>query len=44
MRSEGLRADEPRDGKKPGTRVYRVREAACGVPTLILHDPARDAR
>jgi catechol 2,3-dioxygenase-like lactoylglutathione lyase family enzyme len=31
-----------RDGNKPGTRVFTLREGTCGVPTLILRDPARE--
>lgn len=30
-----------RDGNKPGTRVFTVRDAPAGVPTLILFDPGR---
>lgn len=36
----GLDVSEVRDGMKPGTRVFTVRDA--GVPTLILRDPARE--
>jgi hypothetical protein len=34
---------EVRDGRKPGTRVFSVRDGTCGVPTLILRDPSRDS-
>jgi catechol 2,3-dioxygenase-like lactoylglutathione lyase family enzyme len=37
----GFSVGEPRDGKKPGTRVFTVRNRTAGVPTLVLHDPAR---
>jgi catechol 2,3-dioxygenase-like lactoylglutathione lyase family enzyme len=37
----GFDASELRDGNKPGTRVFSLRSDTCGVPTLILSDPAR---
>jgi catechol 2,3-dioxygenase-like lactoylglutathione lyase family enzyme len=42
LRAAGGSVSELRDGRKPGTRVFSVREGTCGVPTLILQDPARD--
>jgi catechol 2,3-dioxygenase-like lactoylglutathione lyase family enzyme len=42
MCASGLAVSEVRKGNKPGTRVFTVREGTCGVPTLILRDPARD--
>jgi catechol 2,3-dioxygenase-like lactoylglutathione lyase family enzyme len=39
----GFALSAVRDGNKPGTRVFTVRDGTCGVPTLILRDPARDA-
>lgn len=41
LHAEGLTLSEVRAGRKPGTHVFTVREGACGVPTLILSDPAR---
>jgi catechol 2,3-dioxygenase-like lactoylglutathione lyase family enzyme len=41
MASCGIALSEIRDGKKPGTLVFNVRSHDLGVPTLILHDPAR---
>ena len=38
---EGFALTEPRDGNKPGTRVFTVRGGTCGVPTLIIADPSR---
>jgi catechol 2,3-dioxygenase-like lactoylglutathione lyase family enzyme len=38
----GFALSEVREGNKPGTRVFSVRDGTCGVPTLILRDPARD--
>ena len=32
-------ATEVRDGRKPGTRVFTVRDGTCGVPTLVLEAP-----
>jgi catechol 2,3-dioxygenase-like lactoylglutathione lyase family enzyme len=42
LRSAGFAVTEPRAGNKPGTHVFSVRDGTCGVPTLILRDPARD--
>lgn len=42
MGDSGLAVSEVRAGNKPGTRVFTVRDGTCGVPTLILHDPARE--
>jgi catechol 2,3-dioxygenase-like lactoylglutathione lyase family enzyme len=41
LREAGFSLSEPRTGNKPGTRVFTVRDQTCGVPTLIIHDPAR---
>jgi catechol 2,3-dioxygenase-like lactoylglutathione lyase family enzyme len=38
----GCTLSELRDGHKPGTRVFSVKSGTCGVPTLILRDPARE--
>jgi catechol 2,3-dioxygenase-like lactoylglutathione lyase family enzyme len=38
----GFAPSPVRDGNKPGTRVCSLREGTCGVPTLILRDPARE--
>jgi len=32
----GLDVAEVRLGRKPGTRVFTVRDKTCGVPTLVL--------
>jgi len=32
----GFDVSEVRDGRKPGTRVFTVRDGTCGVPTLVL--------
>lgn len=42
LRDAGFSVGEPRAGNKPGTHVFSVRDGTCGVPTLILRDPARD--
>jgi catechol 2,3-dioxygenase-like lactoylglutathione lyase family enzyme len=42
LRAAHLETNEPRDGRKPGTRVLSVKSGTCGVPTLFLTDPARD--
>jgi len=42
LQAAGFDTSEVRAGRKPGTRVMTVRDAPCGVPTLLLRDPARD--
>jgi catechol 2,3-dioxygenase-like lactoylglutathione lyase family enzyme len=42
MQAAGLDVSEVRNGRKSGTQVFSVRDGSCGVPTLILRDPARD--
>ncbi|MDD9936595.1 MAG: VOC family protein [Myxococcales bacterium] len=39
---EGFALNGIRDGNKPGTQVFTVKDGTCGVPTLIIRDPARD--
>lgn len=36
MAGEGFDVSEARKGRKPGTKVFTVRDAPAGVPTLIL--------
>jgi len=36
----GLDVSEVRAGRKPGTRVFTIRDKTCGVPTLVL-EPGR---
>ncbi|HMI89845.1 MAG TPA: VOC family protein [Polyangiales bacterium] len=42
LQTAGFDTSDVRDGRKPGTRVMTIRDAPCGVPTLLLRDPARD--
>jgi catechol 2,3-dioxygenase-like lactoylglutathione lyase family enzyme len=42
LTAAGFAPSPVRDGNKPGTRVCSLREGTCGVPTLILRDPARE--
>jgi catechol 2,3-dioxygenase-like lactoylglutathione lyase family enzyme len=42
LTAAGFALGPVRDGNKPGTRVFSVRDGVCGVPTLILRDPARE--
>jgi catechol 2,3-dioxygenase-like lactoylglutathione lyase family enzyme len=37
----GLNVSEVRDGLKPGTRVFTIRDNTCGVPTLMI-EPSRN--
>jgi len=39
LHAAGLDVSEVRPGRKPGTRVFTVRDRTCGVPTLVL-EPA----
>jgi catechol 2,3-dioxygenase-like lactoylglutathione lyase family enzyme len=41
LRGAGVDVTELRAGRKPGTRVFTVRDQTCGVPTLMLEPPAR---
>jgi catechol 2,3-dioxygenase-like lactoylglutathione lyase family enzyme len=43
LRAAGLDVSEARPGRKPGTRVFTVRDRTCGVPTLML-EPGSDER
>ena len=36
LATAGLDVSEVRDGMKPGTRVFTVRDHTCGVPTLMI--------
>lgn len=40
MQAAGLDVSDVRTGRKPGTRVFTVRDGTCGVPTLMV-EPAR---
>ena len=36
LTAAGVDVSEVRGGRKPGTRVFTVRDRTCGVPTLVL--------
>lgn len=36
LAAKGLDVSPVRDGRKPGTKVFTVRNGTCGVPTLML--------
>jgi len=36
LRAAGVDVSDVRPGRKPGTRVFTVRDQTCGVPTLML--------
>ncbi len=36
LETAGVNVSEVRPGRKPGTRVFTVRDNTCGVPTLVL--------
>ncbi len=37
----GVDVSEVRDGRKPGTQVFTVRDHTCGVPTLMIQQGAK---
>jgi catechol 2,3-dioxygenase-like lactoylglutathione lyase family enzyme len=39
--ASGFDVSKVREGRKPGTRVFSVRDGTCGVPTLILQPADR---
>ncbi len=39
LRAAGFDVSDVRRGRKPGTRVFTVRDKTCGVPTLVLESP-----
>ena len=39
LAAAGFDVSATRPGRKPGTRVFSVRDGTCGVPTLVL-EPA----
>jgi len=41
LANAGLDVSDVRTGMKPGTRVFTVRNGACGVPTLMLETAPR---
>lgn len=41
LAAAGLNVSEVRDGMKPGTRVFTVRDGTCGVPTLMVEGGAK---
>ncbi len=42
MQQAGISLSELRDGRKPGTRVFTVKDQTSGVPTLVIQHPAPD--
>jgi catechol 2,3-dioxygenase-like lactoylglutathione lyase family enzyme len=42
--ASGFDVSEVREGRKPGTRVFSVRDGTCGVPTLILQPAEKIVR
>ncbi|MBI1251314.1 MAG: glyoxalase [Alphaproteobacteria bacterium] len=43
LQASGMDVSEVREGRKPGTRVFTVRNAPAGVPTLMLQPAQRSA-
>jgi catechol 2,3-dioxygenase-like lactoylglutathione lyase family enzyme len=41
LAATGFDVSEVRPGRKPGTRVFTVRDGTCGVPTLVLEPVPR---
>jgi catechol 2,3-dioxygenase-like lactoylglutathione lyase family enzyme len=42
LASAGIDVSDVRTGRKPGTRVLTVRNATCGIPTLLVERTARN--
>jgi catechol 2,3-dioxygenase-like lactoylglutathione lyase family enzyme len=42
LAAAGFALSEVRPGRKPGTEVFGLRSAICGVPTLFIRDPSRE--
>lgn len=42
LSSSGFSVSEIRTGRKPGTRVFTVKDGTLGVPTLVLQPAVRD--
>ena len=36
LKAAGLDVTEPRDGRRPGSRVFSVKDKTEGVPTLVI--------
>ena len=36
LKAAGLEVDTPRDGRRPGSRVFTVKSGTAGVPTLVI--------
>jgi catechol 2,3-dioxygenase-like lactoylglutathione lyase family enzyme len=43
LQQAGLDVSEPREGRKPGTRVFTVRTGTFGVPTIVIQQGQREA-
>jgi len=41
LKDAGLNVSDVRVGRKPGTRVFTVRDSTCGAPTLMVEPAAR---
>ena len=41
LTAAGVDVSEVREGRKPGTRVFTVRDGSCGVPTLAIEPTPR---
>lgn len=42
LQQAGLDVSEPREGRKPGTRVFTVRTGTFGVPTIVIQQGQRE--
>lgn len=36
LKASGLDVNEPRDGRRPGSQVFSVKDKTCRVPTLVI--------
>jgi catechol 2,3-dioxygenase-like lactoylglutathione lyase family enzyme len=44
LKSSGFEVSDIRPGRKPGTRVFTVKNNTLGVPTLMIEPPAKEGR
>ena len=44
LNNVGFDVSDVRQGMKPGTRVFTLRDSTCGVPTLMIEQGVRQLR
>ncbi len=36
LKAAGIEVSEPRDGRRPGSQVFTVKDRTDGVPTIVI--------